>query len=268
MLLALEGLCLFLIVQGNSWQRVRYFNTSAYAVARTHQTINQVNGYFNLKSVNEDLAAENARLLTELQAFKALNEAKILDSLSRDTTIIPADSLSSPYRYVVGKVINNSVSRINNYLTINRGTLHGVRPGMGVISPTGVVGRILHCSDNFSTVKSLLHSQMQISAEINRTKAFGSVKWKGKNPVQASLLYIARHLNPKVGDTVVTSSLSTIFPQGIAVGKITKVDIRDDDTFYTIDLDLSGNFGTLNYVYIVDNILKLEQDSLEARQPE
>ncbi len=244
---------------GNAWQRIEYFNTSGAVAARTYEAQSQVNGYFALKEVNNDLAAENARLLAEVDKLKSLKEKYMIDSLGKDTAI--------QYDYLVAKVINNSVTRINNYLTLNKGLADGVQPGMGVVSPSGVVGKVRNCSDHFATVVSLLHSKMLISAEIGRTRAFGTIKWKGTNPKAAQLLYIARHLKPKVGDTVVTSSLSTVFPQGVMVGKITRLSIRDDDTFYNIDVDLSANFGTLDYVYVVENALKAEQDTLEAKIP-
>lgn len=259
LLLVLEGFCIFLIVYGNAWQRIEYFNTSGVVAARTYEGVSQVKGYFALKEVNNDLAAENARLLTQLDKLKSMRERYLIDSMQKDTSI--------QYGYLVAKVINNSVTRINNYITLNKGTLDGVKPGMGVVSPSGVVGKVRNCSDHFATVVSLLHSKMLISAEIGRTKAFGTIKWKGTNTRSAQLLYIARHLKPKVGDTIVTSSLSTVFPQGVMVGKITRMSIRDDDTFYNIDVDLSANFGTLDYVYVVENALKAEQDTLEAKNP-
>jgi rod shape-determining protein MreC len=258
--LALEGLCLYLMVQENAFQRIEYLNTSNYVAASIYQNVNQVKGYFFLVQANNDLAEENAVLKQQLGRLRQSKEVILMDSLSKDT--------GAQYKFIVAKVINNSVSRINNYLTLNKGTADGVNPGMGLISPLGVVGRVRNCSEHFATVTSLLHSKMTISAEIGRTRAFGSIKWKGTNTRTASLLYIARHLKPKVGDTIVTSSLSTVFPQGIPVGRISKVSIKDDDTFYTIDVILSASFGTLDYVYVVNNSLKLEQDSLEAKLPE
>ena len=260
LLLLLEGLCLAMITQANTFQRIRFTNTSDEVVAETYEKSNQVKGYFHLRQVNNDLAAENAALLTQLQHYKAVSDMRLVDSLARDT--------SRNYDYVVAKVVNNSVNRINNYLTLNRGTADGVSPGMGVVGPTGVVGKVKVCSDHFSVVTSLLHSKMVTSAEIGRIKAQGTIKWKGTSPRAASLLYVARHLRPIKGDTIVTSSLSPVFPQGIMVGRITGVSIKSNDTFYHIDVALSANFGTLEYVYIVKNGLRAEQDSLQARVPD
>jgi rod shape-determining protein MreC len=251
---------LALITRGNAFQRIRFTNTSDEAVARTYETTNQVRGYFFLRQVNNDLAGENAKLKAELQKYRAVIDAKMVDSLTSDT--------SRNYDYVVGKVVNNSVNRTNNYLTLDRGSADGVFKGMGVVGPTGIVGKIDVCSEHFSVVRSLLHSKMTASAEIARISAQGSIQWKGTGPRDATLMYVARHLKPLKGDTVVTSSLSPVFPQGIMVGRIRKVSIKDDDTFYTLDVDLTTNFSSLEYVYIVKSGLKAEQDSLQAKVPD
>jgi rod shape-determining protein MreC len=264
---ALEGLAGYMIVAGNTYQRVQYLNTSNRTVAKVYEQQSQVQEYFALSGVNNDLAQENAMLRTQLMQFARIKEAGRMDSLMLTMRDSLAPDTLGQYKYVVAKVINNSVSRINNYLTLNRGSEDGVLPGMGVVAPSGAVGKVRNVSPHFSTVTSLLHSKLVISAEIGRTRAFGTVKWKGINPQAAQLLYIARHLKPKVGDTVVTSSLSSVFPQGIMVGRITRVSIRDDDTFFSIDVDLSANFGTLEYVYVAENLFKTEQDTLEARLP-
>ena len=259
LLLVLEALSVFLIVKGNTFQRMLYFNTSNEVVAKTFEKTDQVKDYFYLAKVNNDLAAENARLQTQLGRYRLQMEALKTDSLKQDTAI--------QYKYLVAKVINNSVDRVNNYLTLSKGSADSVDAGMAVVSPTGVVGRVRNVSAHYATVTSLLHTKMVISAEIGRTRAFGTIKWAGKDTRTANLLYIARHLKPKVGDTVVTSSLSSVFPQGVRIGRISKVSIRDDDTFYNLEVQLSANFGALEYVYVVRNKLQAEQDTLEAKLP-
>lgn len=258
--LILEALSIFLVVKGNTYQRMLYFNTSNEVVAKAYENTDKVKDYFYLAKVNNDLASENARLQSILGKYRTQLENLKIDSLKQDTLI--------QYKYLVAKVINNSVDRVNNYLTLNKGTADSVLAGMAVVSPTGVVGRVRNVSDHYATVTSLLHTKMVISAEIGRTRAFGTIKWAGKDTRTANLLYIARHLKPKIGDTVVTSSLSSVFPQGVRIGRISKVTIRDDDTFYNIEVQLSANFGALEYVYIVRNRLQAEQDTLEAKLPQ
>lgn len=253
--LVLEMICGWLIVQNNSYQGVAYLNSSNRVVAYWLYVSNSINDYFYLRKINSDLAEENARLNFLLSRNKLSVRYANMDTM-RNAALLQ-------YDYKVAKVINNSVSQVDNYLTINKGLADGLKPGMGVVSPSGVVGRIKICSEHFSTVTSLLHTKMLISAEIQRNSAFGSVKWDGNDPFKAKLLYIARHIKPVLGDTVVTSAFSTIFPAGLPVGIVRNINIRDDDTFYNIDLQLLTDFSTLSYVYVIQNTLKAEQDSIQ-----
>ena len=106
---------------------------------------------------------------------------------------------------------------------------------------------------------------MLISAEISRIHAAGSLKWGGENPDVANLEFVARHLKPKVGDTIRTSEFSNILPEGIHIGKIKRIRLKDDATFYSIEVDLATDFSTLNFVYVIENKLQAEKDSLQEK---
>lgn len=215
-------------------------------------------GYFSLGNENDKLAAENARLNGLLVRQQQVIEKLIMDSLK-----LP--ELQDQYRFIVAKVINNSVALPNNYLTLNKGSQDGIRPGMGIISPQGVVGRVMVCSPHFSTATSLLHSKMLISAEISRIHASGSLKWGRDDPDRANLDFVARHLKPKIGDTIRTSEYSNILPAGIHIGVISDIQLKDDATFYNIEVDLATDFSTLNYVYVIENKFSAEKDSLQVK---
>jgi rod shape-determining protein MreC len=255
--LLLEGLCTYLVVSYNSYQSVAYLNSSNYVVARLMQTTNQVRDYFYLSTINGELAAENARLNKVLEGYQAAGERAQMDSL-RDPRL-------GQFNYIVGKVINNSVSRYDNYLTLNKGTADGVQPGFAVVAPNGIVGQVKVCSPHFSTVTSVLHSKSKVSASIKRLNAFGSLQWEGGDPALAKLRFIPRHNRPKLGDTIVTSNLSTRFPGGVVIGRISRLSIPDNETFYDIDVRLSADLSTLQYVYVVQNRLQTERDSLELQ---
>lgn len=254
--IVLECVCFWLMVQNRSYQGIYFLHSSNSVVGKAFETSSRLSNYFFLAQTNADLAAENARLNAHLTNLQILQSSINTDTLS--------GSIFQQYTYKVARVINNSVSRSDNYLTINKGLADGIRPGMGVVSPLGVVGRVRSCSQHYSTIISLLHSKILISAEIKRCHAFGTVRWGGQDPFKAKLLYIARHIKPQIGDTVVSSAYSTVIPPGIHTGIIRKINLRDDDTFYEIDIELLTDFSTLSYVYIIENILKTEQDSLQA----
>lgn len=252
----LELFCTWLIFTNNANQRSAFISSSNTAIARVLSVNQKVQDYFSLQIINSDLAEENARLNAELT-----NARLQLAKMELDTTkpLIQLDQ----YTFKVAKVINNSVSRVNNYLTLDKGFADGIRKGMGVISPSGVVGSILVCSEHFSTATSLLHSKMLISAEIKRISAFGTVKWTGGDPTIADLDFIAPHLQPEKGDTIITSEYSSILPKDIMVGVIDKIELAQNGNFYKIRIKLATDFSTLGYVYIVENKYKPEKDSLQ-----
>lgn len=259
----LEALCIFLIVRYNTYQGAAMFNSANTYVGRVLEFQSGVTDYFRLASVNNTLAQENAVLRQQLMYFRQEADADSTDQL--DTIFYaPSDSSKSePFILHAGRVINNSVRRTNNYLTLAVGSLDGVKPGMGVISPNGAVGRVKTVSKHYATVTSLLHSQLLISAKIKKDNTFGTIKWTGGDYRTALLDYIPLHIKPEIGDTIVTSGFNTVFPEGIMVGTISEVERELDKSFYTIRVQLSVDFAQLSYVYVVENPRRIEQDSLE-----
>ncbi|PTX15338.1 rod shape-determining protein MreC [Pontibacter mucosus] len=261
--LLLEALCVFLIVRYNTYQGAAFFNSATRYVGQVLEFQSGITDYFRLATVNESLASENAALRQELMQYRL---AALTDSTaSLDTTYFVAtdSSMAYPYHLMAGRVINNSVRRMNNYLTISKGSADGVQPGMGVIAPEGVVGRVKTVSKHYATVTSLLHSQMLVSSKLKKDNTFGTIKWEGGDYRSALLDYIPLHVKPEVGDTVVTSGFNTVFPEGIMVGTISSVEQEPDKSFYTIGVQLSVDFAQLSFVYVVENTYRPEQDSLE-----
>ncbi|HEY4651492.1 MAG TPA: rod shape-determining protein MreC [Pontibacter sp.] len=259
----LEALCIYLIVQYNTYQGAAFFNSANRYVGRVLEFQSGVTDYFNLATVNTTLAQENALLRQEVMQYR---QAGIIDSTSRmDTTLLVAVDSATVHPFVLhaGRVINNSVRRTNNYLTLSIGTKDGVQPGMGVIASNGVVGRVKTVSANYSTVTSLLHSQMLISAKIRKNNTMGTVKWQGGDFRTAILDYIPLHVKIAKGDTVITSGFNSVFPEGIMVGTISSVAREADKSFYTIKVKLAVDFAQLSYVYVVENTQKEERDTLE-----
>jgi rod shape-determining protein MreC len=215
-----------------------------------------VRDYFQLREVNQMLAQENADLkqrITQRQQYMAAS----------DTTVAIQDSvLLNQYDFESAKVVNNHVDFFKNYITIDKGEDRGLMPGMAVISPLGAVGKVRLVSDHYAVVTSLLHIDVMVSARLKSTEHFGTVQWNGRNPDMIQFKYIPRHVKPMVGDSVVTSGYA-IFPDGIMVGTIAEVNLRDEALFYDLEVKLSQDFRKLSFVTIVKNSLKHEQDSLE-----
>ena len=259
----LEVLCIFMIVRYNTYQGAAFFNSANKYVGEVLEFQSGITDYFRLANVNKTLARENAMLRQELLQFR---RAALIDSTSTlDTTFFAETDTLKKYPFILhaGRVINNSVRRTNNTLTLAVGTADGVKPGMGVIASNGVVGRIKTVSENYSTATSLLHSQMLISAKIKKNNTFGTVKWQGGDYRTALLDYIPLHVKPAKGDTVVTSGFNTVFPEGVMIGTISSVAKEPDRSFYTIKVKLAVDFAQLSYVYVVENTKTAEREKLE-----
>lgn len=252
----LEVLCGWLIVKNNSYQGAAFFNSSNAYMAKAMKTQRNVTDYLHLKETSRQLADENARLLNQYSQL-TLSKQQAPAEYRLDS------ALTKQYQFIAARVINNTTRFSHNHLTIDKGRLDGIKPGMGVISPQGVVGVVKNCSDHYATLISLLHMDMQVSSQLRKNGQIGTAKWSGQDPNQIRLQYIPRHIALQKGDTVITSSYNSIFPQGVMVGTINEARSKGSETFHEIDLNLSVNFNRLSYVYVIENFFKAEQDSLE-----
>ncbi len=251
--LIIEVLCAWLLIENNQYQNTRFFNSSNRMAAGILAFSQGSREYFSLRQINEDLSRENAQLRTALE-----RQAQI-----RSTPLLPSDTLPR-FHFISAKVINNSVAQFKNYITINRGTDAGIQPGMAAISLSGAVGKVKSVSEHFSVLISILNIDEQVSSVLKRTNSFGTVQWDGIDPRVVNLLYVPRHVQPEVGDTVVTSGYNAVFPQGILVGIVKDVKLKEEALFYDLRVELAQDFRRLSFVKIVKSDLKHELDSLET----
>ena len=255
----LEVLSVWLIVRNNSYWGATYFNTSNYYVAKTLSFSNSAREYTRLGEINLDLANENAHL----HALVAnLTQRKPVDA---PAGYIPDSLFATRFTYTVAKVVDNETTKTNNVITIDKGTAHGIKPGMGVISATGVVGKVRFCSENYSVITSILHSQFMVSTKLVRSNEIGYAKWPGKDPNIIDLVDVSKYTKIFKGDSAVTSNQNSVFPPGIMVGRVENVAVHPDQTFYNISLRLATDFRNLSYVYVVQNRQLGEQEQLKSR---
>jgi len=256
MFLALEAISLVLIVSFNNYQRVTFFNSSSNFAGAVYEKFSSFDDYFNLSRVNIRLAADNAALRQELQ-LRTMQQEKY--------PVNRPDTVEAPsYIFTSAKVIGNSVNKQFNYITLNKGSRQGIKKDMGIIDADGVVGVITDVSPNYSTGLSLLNKRFSIPAKITKNNYFGSLVWDGEHYNTADLKEIPFHIIVNVGDTVVTSGYSNVFPDGIMIGTIKKFDTESGTNFYNIKVELSTNFKTLKYVEVVQNTKRAELIKLES----
>lgn len=259
--LFLEIFALVLLISGNNYQNATVLNSANEVVGNWYQWVNRGEDYLSLTNINDSLTAENQRLKNELKS--TYYRSKVDSGTFKDTIKVNDTLQVKQYYYIAAKVINNSITKRNNYLTLNRGSIHGVHKNMGVICSNGIVGIVKDVSEHFCTVISLLHKDIKISAQTKSTRDFGSLIWDGYNPRKAQLIDIPNHVSVRKGDKVVTTSFSSIFPEGISIGYITDAEIKTGDNFYTVDVELSTPFEHLENVYVIDNRMGVEQKKLE-----
>jgi rod shape-determining protein MreC len=249
---------LFLVIQTHSYHRSQLVNSTNLASGIIYEKQAEVNEYFSLKQQNDQLANENALLKRILFNRKDSTSTLIKDSLKAYDKI----------RVLQTKVINNTYNTSENYLTINSGTLKGVKPDMGVVSSQGIVGMIEKTSNNYATIQSVLNLKSKINVKIKKTNHFGSLIWDGKNAGYVQLIEIPRLATVKKGDTVVTGGVSTIFPENIPVGIIDKIYTDTQTNFFTLNIRLFNDMTNLNHVYVIINkdsqeIKKLERETIK-----
>ncbi|WP_295773311.1 rod shape-determining protein MreC [uncultured Mucilaginibacter sp.] len=249
---------LVIYVKYNSFQRATYINTANDVTGTMYARANELNSYLSLKNVNDSLARENARLRGTLKS------AYYADTLAKTTV---TDSVyKQQYTYTEAQVINNSINKRNNYITIQKGSKDGIAKGMGVISSSGVVGKIVYTSQHLSLVQSLLHKDTKISAMLADTKDIGSFKWvDDMNPKKALFVDVPNHVKPRIGQWVVTSTYSELYPAGIPLGRVSNLHAKGGGFFLNMEVNLAVDFGKLQYVYVVNNKLAAERQALEAQ---
>lgn len=256
--LLLEGIGVMLIVQFNNYQNAKMFTSANSVAGNLFAAITDVNSYFALKSENARLLQYNKELNGQVTALKA-RLAQHQDSAMVATLPHKANG----FFYNSATVVNNALNAVNNYITIDKGTADGVEAEMGVFCNEGVVGIIYTASKHYSVVIPLLNSKSSISCRVKGSDSFCTLQWDGSDTRYSYLVDLPRYTKFEIGDTVVTSGFSSIFPADIPVGIIERTEDSDDGMFAQARVELFTNFATLRKVYIVGNEGRKEQWELE-----
>tara|TARA_B100000767_G_C19715571_1_gene514790 strand:+ start:192 stop:1028 length:837 start_codon:yes stop_codon:yes gene_type:complete len=257
----LFGLLLFvgvlLTVQQKNYQRTKFINSANSISGGAYEILNNIEDYFNLRSVNNILQKENALLRSKLMpSLRRVNGEyfQVEDSL-----------FTQKYIYRVADVVSNNFTGPNNFITLNMGSDDGVIEEMGVISPMGVVGMIGAVTNNYSTVISFLHPKTVVSCKLKSSNVSGLLKWTGGDISIAEIKDIPVTTRITEGDSVMTSGYSSVFPGGIYLGKIKSSNKDLGSQNQRIKVDLNIDFSSLNKVYVVENLYKAEIEALNKK---
>jgi rod shape-determining protein MreC len=259
--LLLQVVCVWLMVRNKGFQGSHVLNSSNRAVGKVYETAANTREYFSLKLENEKLARENAVLRNFLKSNYSMFPLK--EYVRKDTVY------KQQYSFTNSKVVNSTVNKRRNYITLDIGANHGVTHDMGVMSSEGIIGIVTDVSPNFSSVMSLLHKDLKVNCQLKRDGSYGPLVWQGKDYRYCHLTDIPTHARIKPGDTVITSELSGIFPEGLMVGTIVNFERKRNESFITATVKLSADLKKVNHVYVIKKRYKGERDSLEKRaQPQ
>ena len=258
----LEVISFALLFRFNNYQGSAFFTSSNQVAGMAYEAANNVTGYFHLKSINDDLVQKNVEL--ELQMEHLRSALMELTSDSTGLERMKSDALKG-YDIYRANVINNSLTHVDNYITLDKGENDGIRSEMGVINGSGVVGIVYHTSANYSVVIPILNSKSSISCKIKRSDYFGFLKWDGGSSEYATVKDMPRHSLFSLGDTIVTSGHSAVFPGGIPIGTVEDMSDSHDGLSYLLKVKLFTDFGRLNDVRVIAQKGLEEQLELEQK---
>lgn len=254
---------LFLLFRFNTYQQSVFFSSANQISGVIYSFSGNVTGYFGLREINRDLQERNGFLEMEVARLKQELETKDNGVLKQYAA---SDTVLSKYNFQVAQVIKNSVTKAANYITINKGSDDGIKSEMGVIDRNGVVGTVDIVGKNCSRVISVLNPKWRLSCKVKHSDYFGSLVWDGKDARYAVLEELPRHVDFSVGDTIITSGFSSVFPEGIFVGIIKEYSKQKNDNFYALQIELSTDFYRLNDVLVIDNPGQEERRNIEKKE--
>ena len=257
----LEVISFVLLFRFNGYQGSVYFTSANAVTGKVYQMANNLTGYFHLKTINSDLVQHNTELSIQLEHLRDAYK-----KLTADTTIIEQMKQEAlmDCSLIKANVINNSTTHTNNFITIDKGEEDGVQKEMGVVSGSGVVGIVYQTSAHYAVIIPVLNSKSSISCKIRQSDYFGFLKWSGGSPEFAFIKDMPRHSVFEVGDTIVTSGHSTIFPSGVLVGTVDEIGDSNDGLSYSIRVRLFTDFARLNEVRVIVKSNIEEQLELEG----
>lgn len=266
----LEVICFVLLFRFNNFQGSVYFSSANAVAGKVYEYNSSVTTFFNMSQSNKKLSERNLILEQQVRALTQYIATHHGDSLAMEQCQKQA---LAGFKLIPAKVIQSTINREDNLITIDKGKADGIHEDMGVACGTGVVGVVYMASDHYSIVLPVINVNSNISVMIRKRGYFGFLHWKGTPSDIAYVDDVPRHARFVLGDYVVTNGYSSIFPPGIMVGKILHVFNSSDGLSYRVQLRLSTDFGKLRHVCVIDNsalkdkalLLKAAQDSLKPR---
>ncbi|WP_185853348.1 rod shape-determining protein MreC [Blattabacterium cuenoti] len=256
----LECTAIFLSFSNSKLHQYIYDGSSNFMIGKIYETIYKLRSYFLLEIENKKLLNENKKLRNAYIFYK-------IKKISKDFKEEDVNYLQQ-YIFTPVKIINNSIHEQENYITINKGSIDGIKPDMGIILSDGIAGIIIKTSPHFSIAISLLNPKIKVNARLKKNKYFGTLSWDGLDHEYVVLYDIPRHSTIHKGDIVETDGKSATFPEGIELGKVFSYKFDEEHANYIIKVKLMANFSTIENAYVVKNLFKKEWNDVQLYKVE
>lgn len=261
MFIVLEVVCVVLLFSYNSYQCSVYLSTANAVSARLLRGQDKVTSYFGLAEKNRALVEQNALLQERILALESMSTQHLLDSLSKEEALQRVHRTG--YRITPAQVVDKSINKTDNYITLDRGTADGVEPDMGVMGVDGIVGVVYKCTEHYSLVMPLLNSKSRVSSKVYGSGDIGYLQWTGGDSRYAMLHDLPRYADVAVGDTIVTSGNSSFFPEGLMVGIVNELYPSQDGLYVALKVELATQFAKLEHAFVLG---RMDADELAALQ--
>lgn len=258
-LVLLQILALTTYLKYSSFPKSQFLTSASSISGNMYGWKAKLAGYFSLEESNKLLKVENALLRKKISGD--------LYQINRNTYKIVDTSFEQQYEYIPARIINSTVTKRNNYFTLDCGSLQGVVRGMGVFSPNGIIGIVHNTSSHYSVVKSLLTQNINIDVEIEGAGLFGFLKWNGKSPLKGTITGVSNDAKIKKGARVVTRETLGLFPRGLLVGYVESFSVLEGKPLWDITIKFNENYSRVKDVYVIKNLLLPERKILEQKVP-
>ena len=256
--LALMGISVSLLIGGNMHQRAQAISSSNAVIGTIYSWRHDITEFTDLRDVNRQLAQALA---------EERNRSHSVSPHGDSLRVMNDSSRAERFSFLTAQVINGTAHKERNYLTLDRGSDDGLRPDMGVIGINGIVGTVRDVSPHFALVTSILGNEIEPSVQLKDSRHFGLLKWDTGDPATASVTDVAKYVPVKPGDTVVTRGGDGVFPAGVPVGVVLRVEDDPGSNSHGISIHLSEDLTRSACVHVVTDVMKTERDSLEAKAP-
>ncbi len=215
--------------------------------------------YFDLKRENTTLRELNVTLADEASR---LREASLENIRLRSLLELKEQTA---YRYVSANVVGKNLQLLRNTITLDVGEDDGVKENMPVVTDAGLVGRIIATGNRYAIGQIMLNKDFRASGKVQRGRVDGIVAWEGGEKL--SLKNVAKTLDVKPGDVVITSEYSSIFPPGIKIGVVAATIQEPAGLFQRVEISPSVDFSRLEEVFVVTHVPDSSRIALEQRLP-